>query len=264
MFGKLVKHELYTSGRVMLPVSAVLVAISLLTNLAGRTLLSGRHNFSFLNLMCILVLAAFFLGIFAIGVVAVCVMIKRFRDSMLTDQGYLTNTLPVSVHALVVSRLLTAMVYFILVGLVIMLAVLLAGAGTELYQQAAAGIREVLKDEYFREVIQSAELWKMVLQLGVTGMLSMIASCLMMYLAMSIGYSSANHKGLFSFIAYFVISIATQTVVNAISLPLLRIIEDENRLFALNFTAVILLTLAEAAIYYLGTVHMLKHKLNLA
>ena len=266
MFGKLVKHELYASGRTMLPLGVILLLLAVSTNISGR-IIDSRYTQGFLYLMCVLVVIAFLLGCFAIGVVAVVLLIKRFRDSMLTDQGYLTNTLPVSVHALVLSRLLAAVIYFLFVGLVIIASMIAAGAGTELYITVADGFKDILTDGYIQQVWKEYGFTGMAVNAAVYAFLSMISACLMIYLAMSIGYSFANHKGILSFVMYFVISGIASAVSSGFSGSFLDAVYSETAdiytLLARQLVTMNIMQLVLCGVYYIGTVYMLKRHLNL-
>ena len=107
MLGKLLKHEFRATGRIMLPLIAAELMVSVLAGLSVRGL--GRmQSMSFLHTMYVLTLMVFGLGLFAIAVVAFVLMIQRFYKSLLRDEGYLSMTLPVTVDAHIWAKLLTS------------------------------------------------------------------------------------------------------------------------------------------------------------
>ena len=116
MLGKLLKHEFRATARVMLPLYLVLLAISLCGNFATRVM---EHSSSqLLNLVGSLTIFAFFIGLIAVSLMSLYLMISRFHKNLLTDEGYLMFTLPVSVHGLIVSKIIVSTVWFILTGVV--------------------------------------------------------------------------------------------------------------------------------------------------
>ena len=67
--------------------------------------------------------------IVALGVTTIVMIITQFYHSVLGDQGYLTNTLPVSVDTILCSKMLSATVWIILSGITAVISgiVLIAG-----------------------------------------------------------------------------------------------------------------------------------------
>ena len=96
MLGKLIKHEFRATGRIMLPLLGAELLLSVLAGLSIRGL-DRMENMGFLGVTYVLTLVVFFLGLFALGVVAFVLMIQRFYKNLLRDEGYLAMTLPVSV-----------------------------------------------------------------------------------------------------------------------------------------------------------------------
>lgn len=58
----------------------------------------------------------FFLAVIALAVVTLVVIVYRFYRSMLSQEGYLTHSLPVSIHGLLCSKLIAAAAWFLLTG----------------------------------------------------------------------------------------------------------------------------------------------------
>ena len=122
MLGRLLKHEFRATGRIMLPLIAAELLVSVLAGLSVRGL-ARMQSMSFLHTLYIMTLVVFGLGLFAIAVVAFVLMIQRFYKSLLRDEGYLSMTLPVTVDAHIWAKLLTSFVWFAAVGLLSMAAI---------------------------------------------------------------------------------------------------------------------------------------------
>ena len=77
-------------------------------------------------------------------------MVVRFRNNLMTDEGYLMFTLPVSVHQLLWSKLLVSMLWFIAVFCVDALALVLT-----VYEDGMfAGL-----PEFVRTLFDSGSIW---------------------------------------------------------------------------------------------------------
>ncbi|MBQ1839376.1 MAG: ABC transporter permease, partial [Ruminococcus sp.] len=111
MLGKLLKHEFRATGRIMLPLIGAELLLSVLAGFSVRGL-DRIQNMNFLGVTYIMTLFVFFLGLFAVGVVALVLMIQRFYRNLLRDEGYLAMTLPVSVDEHIWSKLIVSFVWF--------------------------------------------------------------------------------------------------------------------------------------------------------
>ena len=145
MVGKLIKHEFRATARVMLLVYAALAASAVLANLSLRF---TQVDNMFLRIVFGLFVAVFVVGVIAAVVVTAVVMIMRFYQSLLKNQGYLMHTLPVSAHAHIWSKLIVSLVWFaatfLLVGLLVVTTMLIQSGsdGTVVTLRWKKGARE--------------------------------------------------------------------------------------------------------------------------
>ena len=95
MLGKLIKHEFRATGRILLPLLGAELLLSVLAGFSVRGL-DRVENMGILGVMYVTTLVVFFLGLFALSVVAFVLMIQRFYKNLLRDEGYLSMTLPVT------------------------------------------------------------------------------------------------------------------------------------------------------------------------
>ena len=209
MLGKLLKHEFRATGRVMLPVLAVLLFVAALFNLSVR-FYTGSDSL-LLNLLFGLVIFAFVAGIIAAEIIALVLMINRFYKNLLGEEGYLMHTLPVNVHELVWSKIIVSFVWFFVTNLLIILIAfgsVLFLSGTNLaeifsefpaWSEIWAELREF--EVYPRHFVVLGLEYLLLILLGG------VATCLHFYAAMALGHSAANHKGLLSVVCFIGISI---------------------------------------------------------
>ena len=117
MLRKLIKYEFRATARVMLPLYLVTIVLALLTRGASLWLELATADMtmgeSILGFLAGLVAVAFVLALLATFIVAVVLAVFRFRKNLLTDEGYVMFTLPVSPHSLVCSKLIVSTVWFL-------------------------------------------------------------------------------------------------------------------------------------------------------
>ena len=108
MFGRLLKHQLKTTWKEFNIAYAVIVFLGFLLALA----IKSEHE-GFL----IVATTLFSCAVFALTGLMIYFEIKLFYHSTYGKQGFLTFTLPISTHALILSRIVSALLY--MVGFVI-------------------------------------------------------------------------------------------------------------------------------------------------
>ena len=88
MLNRLLKYEIKATARKFLPLYAAIIVVSLFVNWGIRFpklgIISGLSNF---------LLAALFVSLIAITLITI---IQRFKNNLLSNEGYLMFTLPVS------------------------------------------------------------------------------------------------------------------------------------------------------------------------
>ncbi len=214
MLGKLIKHELRATARIMLPVYGAVLALAVMANISLRLLQNDLAPI--LEMLLGLILSAFGIGLFAAMAVTVVLLIRRFYMNYLKDEGYLMHTLPVSVHSLIWSKTIVSCLWIIATMLVCWLAML-----TTALIQSGTALAELFEDfPTAQELVYSLnQVGISVQQLELLGALMLallvvgsVVSCLQFYAAMSLGQMFANNKVLLSVVFYLVINFAVSTV----------------------------------------------------
>lgn len=95
MLSKLIKHEFRATSRIMWPVFLGMLALTALMRFS-QLLLNGGHIPWLLQLIGVLLVIGFMMGLGALAFVPLVLSAVRWRDHVLKDEGYLTLTLPVS------------------------------------------------------------------------------------------------------------------------------------------------------------------------
>lgn len=198
MLGKLMKYELRATSRLMLPLLALVLLLGVGIGF-GNNLIEPPEQAWLVNLLSVLFLLAFVAAIVASAVCAIVLMVQRFSKNLMGDEGYLMFTLPVSQHAIIISKLLTSLIWFIAVGIFNVLALLLAvwsGDMKELFDSFGS-IWQQLMQNY------AGKTWLVIGELSLLGLLSGAAVCLQFYAAIAVGHSFAQHKVLLSVVTFF-------------------------------------------------------------
>ena len=207
MLGKLIKHEFRATGRLMAPLFGAMLLLAVFVRTSDLVLRHVEAASLFFNILNTLLIIAFVLTLFGVTVFSTVLMVKRFHQNFLTDEGYLMFTLPVSVHSLLWAKLITAALFFIFTFLAEALAVAIVvwqgGTARDLFESIVGLFRELNSFYMANGIALALEILALLL-------VSLLVTCLLFYAPMSIGYSFANHKGLLSVVFYFVIQAVLQ------------------------------------------------------
>ena len=214
MLSKLLRHEFRATGRIMLPVYALLLVSCGGCTLFGRLL--GRYPESTVLSVVQTVFATLF-GVTTFGMLllTLVLMVYRFYKNLMTDEGYLMFTLPVSRSQLIWSKLLVALVWSVLSTVLAALAWMaeISVVGREnVFSLIAQGLRSLRQH-------LSGNLTGCAAALVVLCLVSCLVSFLKFYAAISLGHSFSNHKVLLSVVFYIGFGIVTQTGGAGVQLP---------------------------------------------
>lgn len=270
MLTKLLKHELRATSRIMWVVYAAMGLLSLLANLSFHV---ADTNFNqYLRAVSKMTLVFWVLSLFIGVVITVVLMVRQFQKNLLTDEGYLAFTLPVSVHQLVLSKLLVAVLWFLATALAVALSVFIATLSNSILESFGNFLKGIVHD------INAYNAVNVTVILGEIAILAIVGcavSSLQFYTAMSIGYGFTNHKALWSVLTYFGIQIVLQllsvlfaTAVDGSGIAtyyaeLLLDIGFLDWMHMVLISGIISMGIL-GAIFYGITVWNLKHRLNLA
>ena len=277
MLGKLIKHELRGSGRTMLPFILVSLFLSVMAGLSMRAM-EHQQDYSWFSILFGIVIFLFVAGLMAVCIMSVVVVINRFRQNLLGDEGYLMFTLPVSVDQHLWSKLIVSAIWFAATALTCMLAVML---------MLLCNIN-TFEIDWSEVGYVMGELGRMMREFGILHIvgycLELLAmffagvcvSCLTFYCAMAIGYSFSNRKVLLSILAFFGIDILFSILQSSLIMLLNAIPGVERFLENLDLSRVnaagsmhivllcwVLYLAIHAAVLYIPTRLLLKKKLNL-
>ena len=254
MFWNLVRYEFKNVNKWYLALYAAVLVLSVLIGMQV-------HYYNYVSFKDSQPVLLFFLALvfgglmITLGISTIFLIIKRFKGSVYDRQGYLTLTLPVSEHHIITAKLIGAFIWSLI--------------STAVLAISAFIVLTLTAPDWFAtsDVIPFIETHLPQLSLmGVSFLLNTISGILCIYLAISIGQLFNEYRTALSIVAY----IGIQIVVGFIELfyrsnpgfyfPSTTGGADQ---FQMGIIMTILEEVILIAIYYLGTYHILKNKVNL-
>ena len=190
MLRKLMKYEFQATGRTFLPLYAALVLVAFLIAVFEQMHKSWGSAMPWLDIAATISSVVYGILFVVIMVMTAVMAFQRFHKNLFTDEGYLTNTLPVKAHTHVTGKLLVSVVWVILSFLVFLLSVFILSVFTlrpESFQTFFAEMGKWLPKVGW-------ENWFFLLELLVILFLSLVSGILAVYMAIAAGNISGRHK----------------------------------------------------------------------
>lgn len=242
MFWNLVRYEFKNVNKWYLALYGAVLALSALIGVQASSLKSIDTPDQ--QMIMLVFLALVFGGlIITLSISTLILIIRRFKGSVYDRQGYLTLTLPVSEHQIILSKLLGAFIWSLASSLVFILSIYIILVLT------GANFLDIFSLEYLFKFYMDS-FWLPVISF----ILSTVAGILCIYLSISIGQLFNEYRTALAVLAYIVI----QTILGFVGLNL-RIDIDYNWMISFEIVKDLILSAA----FYLGTYYILKNKVNL-
>lgn len=267
MLGKLIKNEFKATSRNFIPIYLVMMVVTVfmkiimeIQNNADGALSQSR----IMGVLGVLSITTFVIAIMAVIFGTIVLIIKRFYDNMLKDEGYLSFTLPVSTGQHIISKVFTSYVWVICSAAVIGLSILILLIG---HSGAFTEIGQVIT-EIFRAV-NAFGLWGYVIQFAIMIIVGVYSNIMMGYTCLSVGQNFNKHRIAGAFITYIAIYMITQ-IINSIFLFILLGANYDSQMETMEASFLqpyviysLGLVIVEAVAYTVITYFMLDRKLNL-
>ncbi|MCQ2456772.1 MAG: hypothetical protein MJ096_05385 [Clostridia bacterium] len=270
MVRKLYRHEAFALGRVMLPVSAICLILSGILRISIELGAFDSDEFAIKFLRGLLV-TTYVIAIIAVVIIAAALVIVRFYKHLLSNEGYLSFTLPVKTSTHIVCKMICGLICIALSALVTL-------ASLYIVLNGVFDVKEDLSElfEVFIVLKNRVGLTHFVLfgvEFGLLLILSTLQKILQPYAAMALGQKSSKSKIGMAVLWYFISLVAIEilTVVltsvgTSLDISLLGGIDLERSLPGQIHVFLWLLNTFEAilcAVFYVITYETLNKKLNL-
>ena len=241
MFWNLVRYEFKNVNKWYLALYGAVLALSVLIGAQASSLKSIDTPDQ--QMIMLVFLGLVFGGLLiTLSISTLILIIRRFKGSVYDRQGYLTLTLPVSEHQIILAKLLGAFIWSIISSAVFFLSIYII----------FATIDPNMVDSYFFDYLFVHYIENFWLTL-ISFFISTVAGILCIYLSISIGQLFNEYRTALAVLAYIVIHIVLGFV--DIFSPSLN--------YSMMMSAEIFKDLILSAAFYLGTYYILKNKVNL-
>ena len=265
MLSKLLKYEIRATARIFLPLYVVLLAyaaIHKIISLLSSPRMQAPEAISMFIYIMLLV---------AIFVVTFVVMIQRFYKNLLSDEGYLMFTLPTKPWKHIVSKLLISMMWTVVSVIAAIMSISIV-AFEKIFTVESMQILQKAISEFYNYFGLSTPL--LIVEFLLAGIVSLVASVLIIYASIAIGQLFNRHRVLASLGAFIVLNTVSQILVTiAYAIPSFTWLRADN--YVVNdfhtiepifhlvvWLSIIFFGLLSAG-YFFVTNHILSKRLNL-
>ena len=222
MLSKLFKHEFRASSHYYVPVYIATLIVSLVLGIVWTIELIW-HNGLFDIIAGPFVFVLFMGVLMALSISAFLLPAIRFYKTMVSDEGYLTHTLPVTSNQLILSRLLVGATYYVFN--LLMMFFIMAGAfflniivtkeyetleWAQLRVEFVKGMQEIGMDQI------SVPLF--TVEMIIACILGIFSSVLITYTAIAMAQCMNGHKIVWTIVFYMCINIGFSMISGAISI----------------------------------------------
>lgn len=205
MLKKMLKHEWKATWKLLALLNIVTIALALF----GRTAMIFEDRIP--PMVVALYMIFFIIVLIASGCISFVLLVVRYYRNLYTDEGYLTNTLPVSSACRLNAKLLNFLAWTLLNVVSILISVLILASTSQPITVLISDIGSVLVSLPREMGVNAVAMWLVVFGLMILGTLS---SILMFYFSISVGCCFNTHKVVASVVTFFI----TYTVLQVISL----------------------------------------------
>ena len=258
MLGKLIKHEFKSTARMFAALYGVVLVITLILKGIVEVQTVFKVDNTVLNMITAVTIIAFVLGIIAIFLGSFVLVIKRFYDNMLKDEGYLTFTLPATVGQHIASKMIVCITWVIAT-------VVLTGVSIFVvtYSKDIDYARDI---SYSVQKLTQLGAWGYVAEGIIAAIVTVIGMPILMYACLSIGQLYTKHRvvgAILAYIGYYIINQVVSSVFLVICMHSLGNSYDISAFANQIFIFGIVLSIVVSIASYIATYYILSKKLNL-
>lgn len=265
MLGKVLKYDLKRLGQSLIPLYVITLILSIVV--LGGSYLTDIHQL--FTIAYGTVLFFFIILLMAVGIGTFFVSIQKFYQNLLKDEGYLTNTLPVTKNTLILSKVLSSCIFMAISSIVIALSLCIAFAKFEIWTI----VPKVYELGLFRQIMGMEEPFATIV-LVIMCIISYIVQLLFFYFAIALGQRHNTNRLVYSFV-YGLVLYSIQQVISLIFLGIFILVNPDvvsmlnNQvspsvsILGVIYVGSMIISIVIGLVYYFGTVYIFKKKLNL-
>lgn len=260
MFGKLVKYEIKSAGKWYVMLYLATLLFSAIFGLGMKVLFGSSYaTIEYVDNQPISTLSSLSLTfvmfviialIIALNISTFFLVINRFYKNVYGREGYLTMTLPVTSHQIILSKLTAAALWG---GLAFLTTI----ASFFIFLSPSFDLGQIMEE--LPVYIKMANDYVPLPLVFVSGIVSTFSGVLLTYLAISVGQLFQNRRGLMGCVAYFVIYVLLSFIGTFITPEVVY----ERPFGTEYFTVVLIAAVIESLICYFATHYIMTKHLNI-
>ena len=219
MLKKVLKYEWISTGRILVILHIALAIVTLLGNIEVGYLKSKIGYLSVnggtvqmegaLGALTVAGIVAYILIVFAAVVGTMVYLIVRYYKSMYTDEGYLTHTLPVQTHTIMLGKMIVAVCWMMIDVIAVVLSawsIISRGIGIR-FAEVWSEITNALSQAGIRNM-----LWTFIVLAVIDIILCTLSRWEQVTASFALGQLSNDHKILMSVASYIGLNIVLQII----------------------------------------------------
>ena len=211
MLAKLFKDEMKGTSRLFLPLIAGFILITVLCKFAFETSFTiFDFNNYILQTITVIFFTLYFIYIIALYVLTSVFIVVRFYQTMTGKQAYLTHTLPIKTSTLINAKLICAVLWELITGVLFILSLVFFFLGHIHLSDIQTFIRDV--GIIVKELNQYVNIPLFTAVIFISCILSLLSGPLMMYACVAMGHLFRTHRVLWAVVSYFIIYILIQII----------------------------------------------------
>ena len=263
MLRKLIKYEFKATGRILLPLYGALI----ITAIINRLFIGFNSDSRALGKLHIQLLMLLYVAlIVGIGIMTFIIIIQRFNNNLLKDEGYLMHTLPVTTGQNIWCKAISSIIWVIGSGLVAFISMLLLLVNKDVISSIISNFDIVV--EMFKKLNSEVgiHLYIIPFEIIVIMLLSTLVFIFTLYASISIGHLFPRHRILGSFGGFILINMLGNIAVSILGgwAKSINIISIESPIIVeLSILIAILIEIIGVIILFFICKYILDRKLNL-
>ena len=253
---------LFIYGAIMIVAAIIGITLRVEVNLGNMDMDSlsfAPGAFGATEIILSVLIILYGLLLFVMAIMTVIMIIMRFNSNLLREEGYLMHTLPVPTWALVLSKLIVAVIWMVIAAVVAVASGLIIGLGSGMvgYILRQEGLIEVLKG-FFRMFDAS------VVQLIVATAIFTVMMILHFYFSLAVGNIANRNKILLAVGVFIAARIVISIVSTIVEGPLFSVFRYDGINWSGLMTSSMIVDGIFAVLFFFGTTLLLRKRLNLA
>lgn len=279
MLKKLFKYENKALSKWLLPLSIAVIILSILASILLKTQIIFNDSLDYdifsdlFNVSTSILLIVCIVAIVSTALIALVLILQRFRRNLFSNEGYLTFTLPVKPRDILLSKLFSASLWFLIVLISVTIGAFIFavfGTSKEFINYDVLNFISEVFDFLYQDGELASFTTAFLIEYLIYMLISIPTGILLFYLSITLGNQIAKKHKVFAAIGmFFAISAVFSMIQSLFETIFLYIpfsggyIEDYNFFSYLLFIPMIIVSIGAGIGFYFIIKYIIKNHLNL-